>query len=93
MPCWREVGRGGGIDYFDPKQQFVEGITQIRLTPGSEGRARGFVKGRGAKLSLPDTPLTAPVTFQLQGSHGECWSGTYSQLTKNEGGSFKAKAD
>jgi hypothetical protein len=93
VPCWREVGRGGGIDYYDPKQQFVEGIIQIRLTPGSEGRARGFVKGRGAKLSLPDTPLTAPVTFQLQGSHGDCWSGTYSQITKNDGGSFKAKPD
>jgi hypothetical protein len=85
---------GGAIDYCDPKQQFVEGIIEIRLTPGTAGRARGFVKGRGSRLALPDTPLTAPVTFQLQGSHGECWSGTYaSQITRNDGGAFKAKPD
>ena len=94
VPCWRQVGRQGGIDYYDPKLQFVEGIFQIRLLPGAQGRSRGFVKGRGERLALPDTPLTAPVTLQLQGSHGECWSGTFAtQIIKNEGGSFKAKPD
>jgi hypothetical protein len=95
VPCWRPVGRNGAIDYFDPKLRFVEGIFQIRLLPGPQGRSRGFVKGRGERLvALPDTPLTAPVTFQLQGSHGECWSGTYAtQIIRNADGSFKAKPD
>jgi hypothetical protein len=89
------VGRNGAIDYFDPKLRFVEGIYQIRLLPGPQGRSRGFVKGRGERLvALPDTPLTAPVTFQLQGSHGECWSGTFAtQIIRNADGSFKAKPD
>jgi hypothetical protein len=43
---------------------------------------------------LPDTPLAAPVTLQLQGSHGECWSAEYAtRITKNADGSFKANAD
>jgi hypothetical protein len=93
VACWRELGFGG-VDYYDPKLQFVDGITQIRVTPGNPGRSRALVRGRGTRLALPDTPLTTPVTLQLQGSHGECWSGTFAtQIAKNADGAFKAKPD
>jgi hypothetical protein len=94
VPCWKEVGTAGGVDYYDPKAQWVQGLTEIRLLPGPAGRSKALVRGRGTRLTLPDPPLTAPVTLQLQGSHGQCWSATYStQIMKNADGAFKAKAD
>jgi hypothetical protein len=90
IPCWRELS-GQRVAYFDVKAQFVNGITEIRLSPGNAGRSRAMVKGKGSRLVLPDTPLSAPVTLQLQGSHGECWTAEYGEfIRRNEGGVFKA---
>jgi hypothetical protein len=93
IPCWRELS-GQRVDYFDPKAQFVNGITEIRLTPGNAGRSRAMVQGKGSRLVLPDTPLTTPVTMQLQGSHGECWTAEYAtRIRQNGNGLFKANPD
>jgi hypothetical protein len=51
------------------------------------------VLARKANLDLPATPLTAPVTVQLQAATGTCWTAEYStNIRKNEGGTFIARA-
>jgi hypothetical protein len=49
------------------------------------------VKGKGSRLVLPTAALTPPVTAQLQGANGECWSAEYdSGITENLPGAFRA---
>lgn len=90
IPCWRELG-GNRIDYFD-RERFVGGMEVIRMKPGDTGRSRVLVRARKEDLALPDTPLTLPVTVQLQVANGECWTAEYSAfVTKNAAGVFTAK--
>jgi hypothetical protein len=56
-----------------------------------EGLSRLSVLARKDNLDLPNTPLTPPVTVQMQAANGTCWTveyGTY--IRKNEGGVFVA---
>jgi hypothetical protein len=90
FPCWFELP-ATGLMYTDNAGE-IHGVTQVRLTPGAEGRTRIGIKGRGANLPLPAVPLTGPVVAQLQATNGECWSATYDQfITKNSDGKFTAK--
>jgi hypothetical protein len=91
VPCWREIS-GSRVDYFDPAR-FADGLSNVRLTPGADGAARALVKGKGTRLTLPTAPLTPPVTAQLQGANGECWSASYAgaSILENSAGSFRAK--
>jgi hypothetical protein len=92
LPCWKAFP-GGRVDYFDRARE-IAGIELIRMTPGSDGRAKVQVTGRGAGLELPALPLTAPVTVQLQVANGECWTATYaSRIRRNADGLFKASPD
>jgi hypothetical protein len=92
FPCWRTVGRAR-VSYTD-KARFAGGLEQILLKPGADGVAGATVRAKRARLTLPEPPLSLPVTVQLQGAHGECWSGTYGTFVlKNEDGVFKARPD
>ena len=73
--------------------RFADGISNVRLTPGADGAARALVKGKGTRLTLPTAMLTPPVTAQLQGANGECWSAGYAgaSILENSAGSFRAK--
>jgi hypothetical protein len=92
VPCWQPVGAAGRrFDYFDTAR-FVGGLEQIRLLAKPEGRGRASVVARKDNLTLPATPLTPPVTVQLQAENGTCWTASYStRIIKNEGGVFRAK--
>jgi hypothetical protein len=94
FPCWRVLtGSTQPLMYVDNFTS-PHGIFQILLRPNDPGRSSVVVKGRGANLPLPATPLTAPVTVQLQGSHGTCWSAKYQQLIRlNADGKFRANPD
>ena len=90
FPCWFDLP-GPGLMYVDNAGE-IDGVTQIRLTPGEQGKAKISVKGRGANLPAPAIPLTAPVVVQLQATNGECWAATYDQfIAKNSDGKFIAK--
>lgn len=52
-------------------------------------RRRALVIGKGTRLALPTSTLTPPVTAQLQGASGECWSATYAGITENTPGRFR----
>jgi hypothetical protein len=90
FPCWFDLP-GPGLMYVDNAGE-IDGLTQIRLTPGADGKAKISVKGRGANLPAPAIPLAAPVMVQLQATNGECWAATYDQfISKNSDGKFIAK--
>lgn len=92
VPCWRPFN-AGVIEYFD-RDHLAGGLERLRLSPGAAGAARVLAKALGPNLDLPATPLTAPVTVQLQGSNGTCWSSTYSSsILQNSDGQFRARPD
>jgi hypothetical protein len=90
-PCWKPYN-GNVIEYFD-YGHVAGGLERIRLVPGDFGKARVMVRALGVNLDLPPLPLAAGVTVQLQGTHGTCWSATYTSagIRKNGDGVFVAK--
>jgi hypothetical protein len=92
VACWKDYP-GGQVDYFD-KARYVAGLATIRAKPGLLGRSMVKVTGRGANLALPDTPLTTPVTVQLQIANGACFTAAFStRVRRNADGSFRANPD
>ena len=94
IPCWKEYigGAGPPLRYFDGGRA-RGGIEEIRLKPGKNaGETLVTLRARGPALALPATPLTPPVTVQLQGSHGECFTAAYEAfIRKNRDGRFQAR--
>jgi hypothetical protein len=92
LRCWKEFP-GGRVEYLD-RQRYVGGIELVRMIPGAAGKAKAQVTGRGTPLILPDLPLAAPVTVQIQVANGECWTATYAnRIRRNANGVFKASPD
>jgi hypothetical protein len=90
VQCWRPFN-AGVVEYFD-RAHTARGLERIRLTPGAAGKTKVLVRAFGESLDPPATPLVAPVTMQLHGSNGTCWSSTYSAtILKNADGQFRAK--
>jgi hypothetical protein len=70
------------------------GCSRSSSEPVRTGKARVAVRAKGEKLTLPSTPLTAPVTVQLQSSAGSCFTATYQSAIKvNGAGQFRGKPD
>jgi hypothetical protein len=93
FPCWVETQSAElRFDYRDP-ERFVGGLQRIQLSGKPEGRAWATLWARGENLTtLPATPLTPPVTVQLQAANGTCWTAEYSsRIRKNEDGVFRAQ--
>ncbi len=78
-PCWKATG-SSGYSYRDPEHT-PDGLELIRLKSGPAGTAGMLVKGKGSHLGLlrPDIQLTLPLTVQLKGSNGKCWSADFAQ--------------
>ena len=93
IPCWLPIGSAGDrFDYFD-MARFVGGLELIRLHAKPDGLGRASVLARKDNLELPATPLTAPVTVQVQAANGTCWTAEYgAHIRKNAGGVFVARA-
>jgi hypothetical protein len=91
--CWIPLSNGSVLRYFDGNLS-SDGLQQIFLRAGADGQARISVRAKGDRLTLPATPLTAPVTVQLQSSAGSCFTATYQNAIKaNGGGQFSARPD
>jgi cysteine-rich repeat protein len=96
-PCWSALGSppgSKGYRYRD-KERTPDGIDRLVLKPGSDGRAKIVVRGKGTNLGMPSPlDLTLPLTVQLQASNGECWEAGYFEagVIKNREDFFKAKA-
>jgi cysteine-rich repeat protein len=91
-PCWAPKGPNR-IDYNDQLLGSPDGITQIRLKSGIEGKASVLVRGLHPSLGFPAPPLVPPVTVQLHADNGECWGAVYSTPRVNDTTQFKANPD
>jgi hypothetical protein len=92
-PCW--VSKPKGFQYKD-KEASPDGITQLQLSEGADGKAKIQVKGKGLNLPMPSlTGLMSPVTVQLKPASGAvCFGATYSFPPLLPGAtSLKDKAD
>lgn len=92
-PCWKEKTKG--FQYKD-KDLTPDGVNLLKLGAGVEvGKAKIFVKGKGANLQLPDlSTLTTPVIVQLVNNAGICWETVFSApFQRQDAESFKDKSD
>lgn len=94
-PCWRAQGSTGWSYARSASAGVGDGIVQLKLQSGADGRAQIVVKGKGASLGAPDPELTLPVTVQLVASDGassRCWQTTFASAPlRNDDTQFKAK--
>ena len=74
-PCWRENGRG--FRYVD-KDLTPNGIQQLVLKAGTDGKAQITLKGKGRVAPDPTLPISdLPVTRAARERHaGQCWTAT-----------------
>ena len=95
-PCWQDLGSNLGIalQYYNGDGN-DDGITRMRLNPGSANRNNVSVQGKGVNLDLPTAPLTFPtITAQAQSTNGKCWSAQFGFfIKKNETDSFSARSN
>jgi hypothetical protein len=86
------AGTSAPIEYYNRVANDA-GIQRLRLTAGDEGRAKIFVQGKGENLTLPTLPLIPPVTVQLHGGHGQCWSAEFGDfIRQNDARGFVARS-
>jgi hypothetical protein len=94
-PCWRALGATGYAYSRSATIGVGDGITQVKLRSGADGRAQVTIKGKGANLVPPDPALTPPVTVQLiarDGTASRCWQTTFaSSVSRNDDERFKAR--
>jgi hypothetical protein len=74
-PCWTSLGPDG-FKYVD-KAGTQDGMQKLILRTGSAGEAKVIAKGKGPGLGLATLSLAEPVTAQVIGSNGECWSANF----------------
>lgn len=90
-PCWHETT--SGFQYLD-KDLTPDGVEQLVLRAGDEGKAQITVKGRGPNLRLPTMPIQVmPVTVQLHNAEGVCWEATFGSSFSDLAEQFKSVAD
>ena len=53
------------------------GISLLKLRAGTDGESSVLIKGAGQELEIPYLYLSTPVTVELKGTGGPCWSATY----------------
>lgn len=93
-PCWTAIGTTGFAWRRSASVGVGDGITQVKLLSGPDGRAQVSVKGKGAQLAPPDPALVPPVTVQLiaaNGSSRRCWQSTFAAPLRNDDERFVAK--
>jgi cysteine-rich repeat protein len=92
-PCWSALGTSG-FKYKD-KQLLPDGIQQLTLKQGADGKAKIQLTARGTPLALPGlATVTQPVRVQLRNLDGLCWEAVYSApASVHTSTVFKDKAD
>ncbi len=89
-PCWRESA--SGFRYVD-HDLTPDGVQQLVLRAGPDGKAQIALKGRGANLHMPALPIShLPVQAQIANTAGACWSATYGTTLRDDAAIFKAKS-
>ena len=89
-----EAWKGGPTGFkYKSKTGTHDGVTQIQLRTGGDGKARIAVQGKGIDLATV-AALEQPLRIQLQNSDGPCWEAVYSAPPrKHVAGIFSDRAD
>ena len=91
-PCWSALG-GKGYRYKD-KAASADGVQQLLLRAGDEGRSKFSAQWRGEEIpSSFALPLTGPVEAQLLVSDDggvECWASEFTRIRRSDGKQFSA---
>lgn len=89
--CWRRAG-ASSFRYKD-KTRSSDGMQTLVLKAHADGSAKIVAAGKGAGLAfaVPELGLAAPVTVQLQSTHGGCWEAIYRSPARNRSDFFRAK--
>jgi hypothetical protein len=85
--------RQGGYRYND-RSRASDGIRLLLLRPGTDGRARIVVRGKGENVQLPAMPLQqqSHVIVQLVNENA-CWEADYSTYVRRDVDRFDARSD
>ena len=89
--CWRPTGARGFV--YKNKLGFPDGVVNLTLKAGADGRAKVKATAKGTNLQTPGLPLTLPVTAQLvivDGASTQCWQTTFTAATINRPSLFRA---
>jgi hypothetical protein len=86
------TAKPGRFTYRDSRL-LPDGVFQVLLKAGGDGKAKIQLTGKGANLNLPAPPFASlPLTVQLKRPDGgECWEATFATALHNEPGRFDAK--
>ncbi len=95
-PCWKQIGsKTNPIGFkYNNRSGNADGLTQLQVKAGADGKSQVIVKGKGVNLAPPNPTLTPPVTVQMianDGTSTRCWQTVFSSSTKNTDEQFKAK--
>ncbi len=79
---------------FKDRSALHEGVSQIRLTASSIGKASLKLQGKGPYVPRTTLPFGLPVTAQLYASDGSCWDTEFgvAATRRNEAGFFSGRA-
>jgi hypothetical protein len=89
-PCWSRTT--SGWKYRSTTNP--DGLQQLELKEGVDGRATIVAKGKGETLPLPTLPFAQTVTVQLLNLDGFCWDAEFSApAADNDAGGFSDKGD
>src|SRR5262249_58088610 len=92
--CW--TGRGSpagskGFLYKDSKILLPDGLKRVKIQPGTAGKAKTSVSGRGIHLPLPSPmKVTQPALVQLPGANGTRFSSAFTAAERNLEDALKA---
>lgn len=91
-PAGSSWSLGSGATFRSPSGA-PAGLRIAKLKPGSAGKAKVLVKGKGSSLALPPLAgLVPPVVVQLRNAGGACWGARFSSPDASST-RFKARSD
>jgi hypothetical protein len=90
--AWQAGARGFK---YRSKTGMPDGVTQMQLKLGADGKAKVLVLGKGSALGVPDlATLQQPLRVQLRNGDGGCWEAVYSAPPRKHAASiFSDRAD
>jgi hypothetical protein len=93
-PCWKSVRHGARGYRFRDRAHDSDGVAQLVLRPGPDGKAGIVLKARGDALGLPAMPFGLPLRVQLQSTTGQCWeAGFDSRVRINTSDRFQGRSE
>ena len=88
-PCWKP---GTSSIKYNDRDAIPDGIMKLTASAGEPGKARIFLRGRGANLAMPALGLSGPVTVRLKRDVGPvCWQSRFPTPTRNTSTEYRAK--